>query len=401
MKQTKKNIDFYLIGISNHSTPTWNDEVFKLINKSTIFSGGKRHYQLVKSFLPKNHTWIEISGKMDVLIKQYNVIDSSIVVFASGDPFFYGFGNTLQRLSPNAKLKTFPYFNSIQLLCHKTQTNYNTLKTVSVHGRDWSALDEALINRVELIGVLTDTKNTPSKIAKRMLQYGFDNYSITIGEALEGNNEHIEQLDLLACTDKVHHSLNCVLLKQIALKQKPFGIPDSAFIPLANRTNMITKMPIRLSTIGVLELQNKAVFWDIGSCTGSVAIEAKQHFPHLKIIAFEKRTECASIIQKNTEQFSTPGIAMVIDDFFSLNINDYPIPDVVFIGGHGGRLKELIHIINQLNPLVRFVINAVKESSSQVFVEELTQLNYTISTLVIQVDTHNKISIHSAKKINK
>ena len=218
MKQNHKHIDFYLIGISNHPTPKWSDDVLTLIKKSTVFSGGKRHYELVKTYLPQNHKWIEISGKMDALIQQYKTIDVSIVVFASGDPFFYGFGNTLQRLLPKTELKAFPYFNSIQLLCHKTQTNYNNLTAVSVHGRDWSVLDEALINRNELIGVLTDNKKTPAVIAKRMLQYGFDNYTITIGESLDSVSEHIEQLDLSDCTAKTHNKLNCVLLKQVTPK---------------------------------------------------------------------------------------------------------------------------------------------------------------------------------------
>ncbi|MCG8235830.1 precorrin-6y C5,15-methyltransferase (decarboxylating) subunit CbiE [Tenacibaculum finnmarkense] len=399
MTKIQKHIDFYLIGISNHPTPKLNDDVLNLIQESTVFSGGKRHYQLVKSYLPENHTWIEISGKMDFLINKYKKIDTTIVVFASGDPFFYGFGNTLQRLLPNAKLKATPYFNSIQLLCHKTQTNYNTLKSVSVHGRDWSALDEALINRNKLIGILTDAKKTPCEISKRLLKYGFDNYTITVGEALDGNNEHIETLDLATCTKKSHDNLNCVLLKQTTSKEKPFGIADDAFIPLPNRANMITKMPIRLSTINALQLQNKAVFWDIGACTGSVAIEAKQQYPHLKIVAFEKRIVCEDIIQQNTQRFSTPGITIIIDDFFNLNLAEFQIPDVVFIGGHGGRLNELIHLIHQLNPKARIVTNAVKQNSTNIFIKELTTLNYTINTSVIQVNEHNKISIHSAEKI--
>ncbi|WBX74573.1 precorrin-6y C5,15-methyltransferase (decarboxylating) subunit CbiE [Tenacibaculum pacificus] len=399
MNKIQKHIDFHLIGTSNHPTPKFNNDVLKLIQESSVFSGGKRHYQLVKSYLPENHTWIEISGKMDFLINKYKKIDTTIVVFASGDPFFYGFGNTLQRLLPNVKLKATPYFNSIQLLCHKTQTNYNALKSISVHGRDWSALDEALINRNKLIGVLTDAKKTPSEIAKRLLKYGFDNYSITVGEALDGNNEHIETLDLATCTKKSHDHLNCVLLKKTTSKEKPFGMADDAFIPLPNRANMITKMPIRLSTINALQLQNKTVFWDIGACTGSVAIEAKQQYPHLKIVAFEKRTVCGNIIQQNTERFSTPGIAIIIDDFFNLNLEEFQIPDVVFIGGHGGRLNELIYLIHKLNPKARIVTNAVKQNSTNIFIKELTTLNYTINTSVIQVNEHNKISIHSAEKI--
>ena len=75
----------------------------------------------------------------------------------------------------------------------------------------------------------------------------------------------------------------------------------------------------------------------------------------------KNETECTDIIKQNTERFSTPGIDIVIDDFFNLNLKEFPVPDVVFIGGHGGRLKELIHIIHQLNPSVRMVTNAVKE----------------------------------------
>jgi len=125
----------------------------------------------------------------------------------------------------------------------------------------------------------------------------------------------------------------------------------------------------------------------------------KKQYPHLKIVAFEKREECGTIIQKNTEKFSTPGIDIIIDDFFNINLKEFPIPDVVFIGGHGGRLKELIQIIDALNPSVRIVTNAVKESSTEVFVSELSKLNYKIHTSSIQVNEHNKISIHTAEKI--
>lgn len=396
MTQNRQHIDFYLIGISNHPRPAWHDEALPIIQKSTLFSGGKRHYELVKAQLPKNHHWIEISGPMHFLMEHYQTYNDPIVVFASGDPFFYGFGNTLQRLLPDAKLQVYPYFNSIQVLCHKTQTNYNSLKTVSVHGRDWSALDTALIHRTPLIGVLTDANKTPSAIAKRMLHYGFDNYSITIGAALDGDKEYITQLDVETCSTQTVPSLNCMLLQQIRPKEKPFGIPDTAFVPLENRTNMITKMPVRLCTISALDLQNKTVFWDIGSCTGSIAIEAKQHFPHLKIVAFEKRLTCKAIIEQNAARFSTPGIAIVIDDFFTLDLTNFPKPDVVFIGGHGGRLKELIQILYQLNPGVRVVTNAVRASSSTIFIEAFQKLKYTISTNTIQLNTHNTISIHTA-----
>ena len=399
MNSKNNNINFYIIGIGNHPTPILHEKSISIIQETTLFSGGKRHYQLVKSLLPTNHTWIEISGKMQEVINQYNTISEPIVIFASGDPYFYGFGNTLKRYLPNTKVEAYPYFNSIQRLCHKTQTNYNQLQTISVHGRNWSALDTALIQDKPLIGILTDTKKTPAAIAKRLQQYNFHNYKITVGEELDGEKENIHHYTLDECSKKEHASLNCVLLSRTSPKQDHFGIPDAQFVPLANRTNMITKMEIRLSTIHALQLKNKNTFWDIGSCTGSIAIEAKKHYPELEIMAFEKRKECEAIIQKNTEQLSTPGIEIIIDNFFNLDLTQYPIPDVVFIGGHGNRLKEMIHKINSLNLHTRIVINAVTENTTTLFVKELTSLGYTLSQTEIQVNNHNKIKIHTAVKL--
>lgn len=397
---SKKNkTKFYLVGIGNHSNPILSEDVLVRIQKTTVFSGGKRHYELARPFLPEGHTWIEIAGRMDLVFDAYLKNKCPILIFTSGDPFFYGFGNTLKNYLPKSKIKVFPYFNSIQRLCHKIQKNYSHLKTVSVHGRDWSALDSALIKNEGFIGVLTDDKKTPAAIAERLLQYNFTNYSIIVGEELDGDFEHIEEYSLTECKFKKHRPLNCVLLERKREKNDFFGIPDALFESLPNRPNMMTKMPIRLTSIHMLHLNNATVFWDIGSCTGSIAIEAKRFFPNLNVLAFEKREECGEIINRNMQHFSTPGINVVIDDFFKLNLLEYPMPDVVFIGGHGNNLEEMLLKINQLNSAIRIVINAVKETTITVFIDVLTKLNYSISEIEIQVDSFNKIKIMSAINI--
>ena len=105
---------------------------------------------------------------------------------------------------------------------------------------------------------------------------------------------------------------------------------------------MITKMPIRLLTLQALDLPNRRVFWDIGFCTGSVSIEARLQFPHLQVCAFEIRPECEAIIQENAHRFGASGIDIHIGDFLETDISSLPRPDAVFIGGHGGHLKEII-----------------------------------------------------------
>ena len=83
--------------------------------------------------------------------------------------------------------------------------------------------------------------------------------------------------------------------------------------------------------------------------------------------------------------------------FFKVNLSELVIPDVVFIGGHGNRLKEMILKIHQLNPKVRFVTNAVLETTLITFKSVLTDLKYNIEATAIQINDHNKIIICSAQ----
>lgn len=388
---------YTVIGISDSIDFVFSDEVKSLLPLHRTFSGGRRHYELVRQHLPADHEWIDIKGEMGLLFEQYR-IKESIVVFASGDPLFYGFANTILKFHPEAAVKVYPYFNSLQVLCHKCNIGYHGLHNTSVHGRSWDELDTALISQKRLIGVLTDGVKDPAAIAQRMLEYGFDNYRMIVGEALEGSSEKITTRSLPEAAVTSFNPLNCVLLLQTTPTPKPFGIPDEQFSGLENRPNMITKMPIRLVSLSQLDLYNRSTCWDIGFCTGSVCIEAKKQFPHLQVTAFEKRPECSELFELNTRKHATPGITKVMGDIFENELQG--TTDAVFIGGHGNRLPELITLIDKhLLPKGRLVINAVKGESKEQFITGIQQLNYRLlDPVVITVDAHNPITILTAEK---
>ncbi|HSH66767.1 MAG TPA: precorrin-6y C5,15-methyltransferase (decarboxylating) subunit CbiE [Bacteroidia bacterium] len=187
---------YIVVGISNNSDVELNDEVRSLLPVHKIFSGRQKHYEMIKNYLPEDHRWIEIKNDMQQVLDEYKKSNESVVVFTSGDPLFYGVANTLKKLQPEVILKVYPYFNSLQLLCHKCNIAYQNSWNTSVHDRSWDELDEALIHQKELIGVLTDAEKNPALIAQRMLLYGFDNYKIIVGEALESKAETIKSLSL-------------------------------------------------------------------------------------------------------------------------------------------------------------------------------------------------------------
>ena len=331
---------FIVIGITDNPKPWFPPEVLGIIKNGKVFSGGKRHHEIVTPLLPANAEWIDITVPLDAVFEQYH---DEVVVFASGDPLFFGFANTIKRKIPDAEIVVYPTFNSLQMLAHRLVMPYHDMRIVSLTGRPWPEFDRALIERAEKIGVLTDHEHTPATIAQRMLDYGYTNYSMSIGEHL-GNREK-EKVTTLSLEEAVQREFehpNCLILALKVRSSLKFGIPDSEFTLLDGREKMITKMPIRLLTLQALDLPQKHVLWDIGFCTGSVSIEARLQFPHLHIEAFEIRPECENIIHKNTRRFGAPGINVHMGDFLETDITTLPRPDAVFIGGHGGALKGII-----------------------------------------------------------
>ena len=337
---------FIVIGITDNPKPCFPPEVMEIIRRGKVFSGGKRHHEIVAPFLPADAQWIDITAPIDSVFEQYH---DEVVVFASGDPLFFGFANTIKRRMPDAEIVVYPTFNSLQMLAHRLVMPYHDMRIVSLTGRPWSEFDKALIERAEKIGVLTDKEHTPATIAQRMLEYGYTNYTIYVGEHL--GNPSLEKVTTLTLEEaaKTEFAMpNCLILyscnssDSCSKKETWFGIPDNEFTLLDGREKMITKMPIRLLTLQALDLPKRHVFWDIGFCTGSVSIEARLQFPHLHIEAFEIRPECEAIIQENAHRFGVPGINVHIGDFLETDITALPHPNAVFIGGHGGELKEIM-----------------------------------------------------------
>ena len=389
---------FHVIGMTDDQSGTFSAEILQLMGQGKVFSGGKRHHEIVASLLPEDAVWIDITVPLDKVFSQYEAY-AEIIVFASGDPLFFGFANTLKKRLPDAWMRVYPTFNSLQILAHRLVLPYHDMRTVSLTGRPWQNLDEALIRGDKLIGALTDREKTPSRIAARMLEYGYDNYRMTVGVHL-GNNqaEEVHTLPLDEVIGREFGFPNCLILEQTYQRERLFGIPESSFYLLNGREKMITKSPIRLQALSMLDLHQKHTFWDIGFCTGSVSIEAKLQFPHLQIHAFECRPEGETLINLNTRKFGTPGIEYHIGDFMELDLSDLPAPDAVFIGGHGGKLTEMLQKIDRyLLPGGCIVFNSVSENSLHLFREGIEAIDRRIDNEIgITVDSYNPITIIKA-----
>lgn len=402
---------FIVIGITDAPHPYFSPDVMEAIGKGRVFSGGRRHHEIVAGVLPAEAEWIDITVPLDDVFEKYKTYaspdapqsSSAIIVFASGDPLFFGFANTIHRKMPDAEIVLFPSFNSLQTLAHRLVLPYHDMHIVSLTGRPWPAFDRALIEQTPKIGVLTDREHTPAAIAERMMDYGYTNYIMHVGEHL-GNpeRERISTLTLAEASQMSFDYPNCLILcadtSALHAHRPCFGIPDHAFALLDGREKMITKMPIRLLSLQALDLPCRQVLWDIGFCTGSISIEARLQFPHLQIHSFEIRPECEAIINENARRFGTPGISVHMGDFLETDIHDLPHPDAVFIGGHGGHLKEIMRkVLTVLAPGGIIVFNSV--TSPKVHTDSHQLWNDACRELGLQQETPLRITLNDFNPI--
>lgn len=191
-----------------------------------------------------------------------------------------------------------------------------------------------------------------------------------------------------------------MILKRTVARHRPFGIPESEFELLDGRARMITKMPVRLLSLSMMDLHNRSVMWDIGFCTGSVSVEARLQFPQLDIVAFEIREAGRRLMEVNSRRFGAPGITAVIGDFMETDLDAYPAPDAVFVGGHGGRLKEMLGRVVPLMPQGGVVVfNSVSDESRELFVSSAEACGLSLDNVVrMSVDDYNTINIMKAVK---
>ena len=235
---------FVVIGISDNPKPFFPPEVLDIIKQGKVFSGGKRHHEIVAPLLPDDAQWIDITVPLDAVFEQYKSLAPSnlpqpgeattarnaspswgrlegapLVVFASGDPLFFGFANTIKRKMPEAEITVYPTFNSLQMLAHRLVMPYHDMRIVSLTGRPWPEFDRALIERAGKIGVLTDKEHTPAAIAQRMLDYGYTDYTMYVGEHL-GNptREKVTTLSLEEASKCEFAMPNCVICSRYEVR---------------------------------------------------------------------------------------------------------------------------------------------------------------------------------------
>lgn len=287
-----------------------------------------------------------------------------IVVLFSGDSGFYsGCQSLYAALEKEIRegrlvgtLRILPGISSVAYLAACTGESYHDAAVYSLHGK-------ALCNLANRIGrnpktfLLTSGVRDVNRIGKTLIDAGMDSCEIITGCQLSYGGQRISHLTPAACAELTEEGLYTCLVKNPYTKARKLthGMADSQFI---RESVPMTKEEVREVGICKLHLREKAVVYDIGSGTGSVAAEIAGLSDEIQVYAIEQREEAVALIEQNRKKFGLENMT-VVKAAAPEGLSDLPMPTQAFIGGSGGRLKEILSVLQDKNRHMRIVITAV------------------------------------------
>lgn len=298
----------------------------------------------------------------------------SVAVLFSGDTGFYSgcrkLWDALKQAVDNrelhAKLEVVPGISSIVYLAAKLHESWEDAAILSIHGKgemkNWGAEVLEAVRYHKKTFILVSGAEHIAELGRLLQKRGCGECVITVGYNLSYETECIRVLTADACA-RLEQGLYTCLIKNPNFEEKPctVHIADEDFI----RGHVpMTKAEIRTLSIAGLRLKQNSIVYDIGSGTGSVAVEMAGMSGNIKVYAIERKKEAIALIRENREKFGRENI-QIVEAFAPEGLEELPAPTHAFIGGSGGHLMEILQALQKKNPSMRVVLNAVSMETMQ------------------------------------
>lgn len=373
-----------MIGIGDNGAEGLLPPYIDWIHECEVLVGGERHLQFFPEFTGEKKV---IKGGLSALMADLQQETRNTVILVSGDPLFYGLGGVLARKLP---LEIYPYTSSVQLAFSKMQESWQDAYIVSLHGRSIKGFAQRIDGRKK-IAILTDEKNSPQAIAKYLKKFGMTEYDAFVAENLQGDEERCQFLTLDEMEQSSFFPLNVVILKQReAMERASLGIPDDKFVQRKPDKGLITKREIRTLCIQELELKENSIVWDIGTCTGSVAVEAAKIAREGAVYAIEKNEGDLENCLENQLKHRTDFTAVL--GKAPERLDEFPDPNAIFIGGNGGNMEHLLQTcFSRLKPNGRLVMNIATIENLAEAMQHLKNMGCEVSVLQAQISKSKPI----------
>lgn len=322
------------------------------LTRATVVYGSRRQLDLLDdSVTPDRREWP--SPMLPVLPTLFDEAggDANVHVVASGDPLLHGIGATLIRLFGAQRVRVLPHVSSVTLACARMGWTVPDTEVISLV----TAAPHTAVRRGGRAIVLSRDAQTPATLARLLDESGRGDSQLTILEQLGGAGERRRDgtaRDWAAAGPADVDDLNVVAVAYRPDDRRAQALPDEAFA----HDGQLTKQSIRAVTLAVLGPRPGELLWDVGSGSGSIAIEWSRSAPGCAAVAFERDQQRRDRILSNVNAF---GARVDVRGSAPDAFDGAPQPAVIFIGGGVTQPGLLPACFDRLPSGGRLVVNAV------------------------------------------
>ena len=368
MSQKKDDhMEIILAGIGMGHADCLTREAERAVSGADILLGAERMLNTVCSKAEK-HPFYQaeqiIPYLQDMQSGNLYMENKKIVILFSGDSGFYSGCQSLYAALKKditggrlkASLRILPGISSVAYLASCIGESYQDAAVYSLHGKKVCNLVRRIKGSSKTFLITSGVKDI-NRLGRLLTEAGMTECEVITGYQLSYGEQRVERHTPLECMELQEEGLyTCFVRNPCAAKRRlTHGIADGQFI--RDRVPM-TKEEIREISICKLRLEDGAIVYDIGSGTGSAAMEIAGISDDIQVYAVEQNPEAVSLIEKNKKKFGLQNVT-VVESRAPEGLDGLPMAAYAFIGGSGGRLKEILASLRQINPNMRVVINAV------------------------------------------
>lgn len=289
----------------------------------------------------------------------------AVVLLVSGDPFWFGAGSVVTRLLEPGEWVALPAPSTFGLAAARLGWALETTVCLGLHASPIARLRPVLAPGVRAIVLLRDG-DAVGTVARYLDERGFGDSGLCVLEALGGPRERVRATTAATFGfDGIAHpvAVGIDVAGDGAVLPAVAGRPDRWFA----HDGQISKRPVRALTLSALAPAPFETLWDIGTGSGSIAIEWLLAHPTTRAVAFEADPVRAQRARDNAAALGVDRLA-VIDTRAPDGLADRPPPDAVFVGG-GLSAALLGWLWATLPPGTRLVANAVTLESEAVLTQ--------------------------------
>lgn len=351
-----------VVGVPEDGCLSLTSRAVNVVVKARVVAGHPRHLEWFPQF---EGVFLDMTSGFSQWMSQVieESEEGSVVVLASGDPLFFGIGTTLLKKMPANELNFIPTSSSPQLAFSRLGLPWNEARFLSCHGRSMQGLTSQM-QQGDLFAFLTDYKNTPQVLAQHLAAYSETSWTLSVCEQLGGSAERVRHFSVeeLCAEISDFDKLNVVVAQRKSHHR--WGghgqfANDESFLKRLPQKGLITKQAVRNLVLTSLKVQPDSVVWDIGSGSGSVAIESAKLCWKGRVYAVECNDPCFDSIQENCRAHGTDNVTLIKAKAPD-GLDELPSPDAVFIGGSRGQMDDILYAAWQrLNLGGRLLVSAV------------------------------------------